>query len=165
MMKTVNSPDEKENHYESYILTSDVFFDFDKDVFLPNAPAMLDKFISILKEKFSRIDRINVTDHVDCLGDKEHNQRISTTRADLVGAYFINKGLPVLSIYSYGAGNRFPMVTSRENISRSQRIYSLQANRRIEIEVVGERRMQRKSFTEFFTKFVAWLLSASSKRR
>lgn len=124
-------------------LSADALFVFDKsgasDI-LVDGKVQLDKMVASLKSQYSRIDLITVTGHTDRLGSDVYNQALSTARAATVRDYLIDKGMPKAAVRSYGSGKLQPVAQCDDKIGRKELIACLQPNRRVEIEIMGEKR-------------------------
>lgn len=124
-------------------LASDALFAFDKsgsNDILADGKTQLDKLVAGLKNQYGRIDLVTVTGHTDRLGSDVYNQALSTARAATVRDYLIGKGLPQTSLRSYGAGKLQPVAQCDDKLGRADLIKCLQPNRRVDIEIIGEKR-------------------------
>lgn len=124
-------------------LSGDAVFAFNKsgaNDILPEGRMQLDKLVADLKQQYGRIDLVSVTGHTDRLGSDVYNQALSTARAATVRDYLIGKGMPQAAVRSYGAGKVQPVVQCDDKMGRTDLIKCLQPNRRVEIEIMGEKR-------------------------
>lgn len=123
-------------------LDADALFAFDKsgpqDI-LPEGRRQLDELPARLNSTFKRLDGMIVIGHTDRLGDKHYNQRLSMARASTVRDYLVARGLPKAAVRAAGAGDTQPLVQCDDGPDREALIHCLQPNRRVEIEVRGER--------------------------
>lgn len=128
---------------ERFRLSVDAVFAFDKsgsNDILAGGQAELDKLAANVKSQYGRIDLVTVTGHTDRLGSDVYNQALSTARAATVRDYLIAKGLPQTVVRSYGAGKLQPVVQCDDKMGRAELIKCLQPNRRVDIEIMGEKR-------------------------
>lgn len=128
---------------ERFRLSGDAVFAFDKsgsNDILAGGQAQLDKLVAGLKSQYGRIDLVSVTGHTDRLGSDVYNQALSTARAATVRDYLIAKGMPQTAVRSYGAGKLQPVVQCDDKLGRAELIKCLQPNRRVDIEIMGEKR-------------------------
>lgn len=128
---------------ERFRLSGDAVFAFNKsggNDILADGQAQLDKLVSDLKSQYGRIDLVTVTGHTDRLGSDVYNQALSTARAATVRDYLIGKGMPQTAVRSFGAGKLQPVVQCDDGLGRAELIKCLQPNRRVEIEIIGEKR-------------------------
>lgn len=127
---------------ERFKLGADALFAFDKagpDDIRPEGRGQLDALAAQIKGKYKRLDRLLVVGHTDRLGADAYNQALSITRAATVRDYLVTQGLPKESIRSLGVGKAQPVVQCADSLARTELITCLQPNRRVEIEVQGER--------------------------
>lgn len=89
--------------------------------------------------QWKSVVRIDVIGHTDRLGKPAYNDRLSRQRARNVRAYLMAQGLPAERIVASGRGQRMPLVSCTNVVGRRALVDCLQANRRVEITVRGER--------------------------
>lgn len=121
--------------------SADSLFTFDKAVVRPDGKAALDVFARELQG--TRYSTIAVEGNTDRLGSDAYNQKLSQERADAVKAYLIaSAGIDSTKITSVGRGESNP-VTKPEDCKGKQAnaalIACLQPDRRVDVEVTGER--------------------------
>ncbi len=115
---------------EKVTFAADAFFDFDKAVLKAEGRAKLDEVVSKLSGM--NLEVIIAVGHTDSVGSDVYNQALSLRRADAVKVYLTSKGIENSRVYSEGKGEKQPVA---ENSSKAGR----EKNRRVEIEVVGNR--------------------------
>lgn len=74
--------------------------------------------------------------HTDSIGTDAYNQKLSIRRAEAVKAYLKGKGIEENRIYTEGKGESQPKADNKTSDGRAQ-------NRRVEIEVVGTRTVNK----------------------
>lgn len=121
--------------------SADSLFSFDKGEMRPDGKAALDTFANELRG--TRFNTISVEGNTDRLGSEAYNQKLSEQRALAVKAYLINTaGMDASRISALGKGESNP-VTKPEDCKGSKAtpalIACLQPDRRVDVEVVGER--------------------------
>lgn len=121
--------------------SADSLFTFDKAVIRPDGKAALDVFAKDLQG--ARYRTISVEGNTDRLGSDAYNQKLSQARADAVKAYLITSaGIDSQKISSVGRGESNP-VTKPDDCKGKQAtaalIACLQPDRRVDVEVTGER--------------------------
>jgi len=126
---------------QRYTLSTDTLFGFGKSTLKPAGEAKLDD----LANKLSQVDIESITDtgHADRIGSSEVNQKLSVSRAESVKAYLVRKGVQSDRIAVAGKGESQP-VTSADDCKgppTAKVIACLAPDRRVEIEVVGTRRV------------------------
>ena len=89
--------------------------------------------------QWKSVVRIDVVGHTDRLGKPSYNDKLSRQRARNVRAYLMAQGLPAERIVASGRGQRMPLVSCTNVVGRRALVDCLQANRRVEITVRGER--------------------------
>ena len=109
---------------------ADAFFDFDKSVLKPAGKAKLDDLAS--KVKGINLEVIIAVGHTDSVGTDAYNQKLSIRRAEAVKAYLVSKGIDKSRVYTEGKGEKQPVADNKTKEGRAK-------NRRVEIEVVGQR--------------------------
>lgn len=121
--------------------SADSLFTFDKAVIRPDGKTALDGFAKDLRG--TRYSTVSVEGHTDRLGSNAYNQRLSQERADAVKGYLItNAGIDGNKISSIGRGETKPMTKPGDckgNKANAALIACLQPDRRVDVEVTGER--------------------------
>ncbi len=120
-------------------LDADALFDFDKAVLRPAGKVALDDFVA--KTKDIKPEVINATGHTDRFGTEAYNQRLSERRVAAVKTYLVSKGIEASRIHTEGKGETQPVTKAGECTGRKSAkvVACLQPDRRVEIEVVGNR--------------------------
>lgn len=121
--------------------SADSLFSFDKGDIRPDGKAALDTFASELRG--TRFNTIAVEGNTDRLGSQAYNQKLSEQRAMAVKNYLTNTvGIDASRISAVGKGETNP-VTKPEDCKGTKAtpalIACLQPDRRVDVEVVGER--------------------------
>lgn len=127
---------------QRFKLAADALFAFDKSGMADmsaDGRAQLEQLAAQLKGQYKRFDTITVIGHTDRLGSDAYNQALSAARAATVRDYLITQGLPRSALRAFGVGKTQPLVSCTDGGPRSQLIACLQPNRRVELEVSGER--------------------------
>ena len=119
---------------EKVSYSADAFFDFDKAVLKPAGKKSLDDLVSKLSDM--NLEVIIAVGHTDSIGTDAYNQKLSIRRAEAVKAYLKGKGVEENRIYTEGKGEKQPEATNKTSSGRAQ-------NRRVEIEVVGTRTVNK----------------------
>ncbi len=83
--------------------------------------------------------RISVVGHADRLGNAQYNQRLSEQRASTVRELLIQDGIAGSRITASGRGSTQPVTTCDAGLGRDALIECLRPDRRVEIEVGGQR--------------------------
>lgn len=105
---------------------SEVSFDFAKSDIKPSFRPSLDKLAQLIV-KYDRTV-VHVVGHTDSIGSDAYNQTLSEQRAQSVGDYLANYGVPRQRLRTEGRGEREPRA---ENTTEAGR----QLNRRVEVFV------------------------------
>lgn len=128
---------------EKVTLAADALFDFDKAVLREDGKARLDEVVK--KSKDIKLEVIIAVGHTDRIGSDAYNQKLSERRADSVKSYLVSKGIESNRIYAEGKGEKQPVTGDKcknmgaENRKNKKLIECLQADRRVEIEIIGTR--------------------------
>lgn len=124
--------------------SADALFGFDQATLRPEGGRELDAFAGQLRD--IEYDRVRVTGHTDRLGATAYNERLSRQRADAVNAQLVRAGIPAGKLASSGAGETAP-VTAAGACKGEQPTTALRAclqpDRRVEVEVDGQRQSAR----------------------
>ena len=99
-------------------------FDSDSDVIRPESKPTLDRVVAMLKAN----PTLNVTigGHTDNTSTPEHNQDLSTRRANAVKQYLVTAGIDAARMDATGYGSSQPVATNDTALGRA-------ANRRVEL--------------------------------
>ena len=119
---------------EKVTFAADALFDFDKSVLKPEGKSKLTELAAKLKD--INLEAIVATGHTDSVGKAEYNQKLSVRRADSVKEYLVSAGVAADRIYTSGKGETQPVADNKTKEGRDK-------NRRVEIEVVGSRSVQK----------------------
>ena len=98
------------------------------------AAARLDDLVSKLAGV--NLEVVIVVGHTDNVGSAESNQKLSVRRAEAAKNYLVKKGIEPGRIYVEGKGETQPIADNKTAEGRAK-------NRRVEIEVVGTRTINR----------------------
>ena len=131
-------------------LKADALFPFGKFAEQDMRPAgrqQLDELATELKSLDSSA-RITITGHTDRLGSDAYNQRLSQQRAETVRGYLAARGVPGAQMSAQGMGEHQPVAECGGKMARKELIACLEPNRRVEIEVTGEKPLQKAAGKE-----------------
>jgi OmpA-OmpF porin, OOP family len=129
---------------EKVTFAADVLFDFDKAVVKPEGKSKLDDMSS--KVRGINLEVVIAIGHADSIGSDAYNQRLSVRRAESIKAYLVSKGIEPNRVYTEGKGEKQPLSAGKcksmgkEHRSNKKMVDCLQADRRVEIEVIGTRK-------------------------
>ena len=117
---------------EKVTFASEVLFDFDKSVVKPEGKSKLDDLSA--KVRGVNLEVVIAIGHADSIGSDAYNQKLSVRRAESVKAYLVSKSIEANRIYTEGKGKKQPVADNKTREGRAK-------NRRVEIEVIGTRRL------------------------
>jgi OOP family OmpA-OmpF porin len=121
--------------------SADSLFDFDSAAVKPAGRGELDKLATDLRGV--DFDVIKVTGHTDRIGRQAYNQKLSSQRAEAVGSYLVSAaGIPAGKISAKGVNGADPVTKPGECVGTKVTqalIACLQPDRRVDIEVTGQR--------------------------
>jgi len=127
---------------EKLSLSADTLFRFDRSGpadLLPAGREQIDRMMEKLDRVYARVERITLTGHTDRLGNERYNDALSHARAATVRAYLISKGAK-MPIVTTGKGESQQIADCTAVTPRAALIACLQPNRRVEVEIQGEKR-------------------------
>jgi OOP family OmpA-OmpF porin len=123
---------------EQISLSSDVLFEFDKADLRPTGQQKLDEIADRLKG--ANVQLINMIGHADRIGDEKYNQQLSQKRAEAVKTYLSQKGVEETKVRTEGRGEAQPVTGNQcKGQTGAKLISCLQPDRRVDVEVRGER--------------------------
>lgn len=128
---------------ERFNLEADALFRFDKsgqDDMLPGGRKQLDELVQKISTTYTRLDSITVVGHTDRLGSTSYNSRLSMARAATVRDYLVAQRLPAAKARAFGVGESQPVAKCADALPQAALIACLQPDRRVELEVRGERK-------------------------
>jgi len=108
---------------------SDVLFRSGSFELLPGARERLAKVSGIILAYPSL--KVAVEGHTDSVGSDDYNQNLSEQRAEAVRAYFVQQGIPAVSVEARGFGKTEPIASNDTPEGRQQ-------NRRVELILSGD---------------------------
>jgi len=120
-----------------FSLSGDVGFAFGSAVLTAAGQATVRDIAGQLKQ-MPEVRQIKVSGHTDRIGDAASNQRLSQQRAESVRRALAAEGVPAASIQAQGFGKDRPVVQCDQQ-DRTELIACLAPNRRVDIEVQGQR--------------------------
>lgn len=123
-------------------LGADGLFRFDGDKIsdlLPEGKQKIETLASEIKRNFQSINYVLITGHTDRLGSEAYNEPLSLARANTVRDLMVQQGIDRKAIRTASMGKRQPVVNCPGTQTTPQLVSCLQPNRRVEIEVSGER--------------------------
>lgn len=122
------------------VLGADGLFAFGRSGLNDLSPVGRDKLSALATElKGVRLSSVVVTGHTDRVGSTASNQALSEARAATVSAYLVQQGLNGQLVRANGAGESKPVVQCAGEHVTPALISCLQPNRRVDVEVTGER--------------------------
>lgn len=126
---------------ERFTLNADVLFDFNKSELKPEGLRQLDDLYSQLSSINPKNGSVLVLGYTDRIGKEAYNEALSERRARSVMDYLITKGIPADKISAKGMGEANPVTgsTCGDDMKRAAKIDCLAPDRRVVIEVKGEK--------------------------
>jgi len=119
-------------------LETDVLFGFDRAELRDEGKQKLDEIADGLKG--AEVNEIVAIGYTDPIGSEQYNEKLSQRRADAVKEYLAQKGVSSERIQSEGRGEQNPVTGDDCKGAKGQKLIScLEPNRRVEIEVFGQR--------------------------
>lgn len=122
-------------------LSAESLFQFDQSQVQPAGQAALGKFVADLSG--TQYQTITVEGHTDRLGSTDYNSALSQRRADAVKAYLVQQqGIDTTKVTAVSKGESEPVTKATDcgnRLHRAALIACLSPDRRVDIEVVGNR--------------------------
>lgn len=123
-------------------LSDNVLFDFNKSELRSEGKKSIDEDVVVPIRRFKKLDRVVVNGYTDRLGAKQYNQKLSEKRASSVADYIANQGIDKSKVQAKGHGSSDPIASCNKIKQRKKLIECLQPNRRVVIEIHGEREVK-----------------------
>ena len=123
----------KEAAKEEVLMLRGINFDFDKSNIKPQAAAVLDEAVRMMKERPNM--KVMIEGHTDSKGTDAYNQKLSERRAQAVFSYFVAKGISASRMQTIGYGETRP-IASNTNPNGSDNPEGRAINRRVELKVM-----------------------------
>lgn len=111
----------------TYVIESDVLFDFDKSTLKPAAIDTLDRVANELRQQPGV--RYEVAGFTDSVGSVAYNQGLSERRAEAVRSYLVSRGVSAGQLTTRGYSESNPVASNATAAGRSM-------NRRVEIRPI-----------------------------
>ena len=112
-------------------MRADVLFDFDSADLTYEGESQLNEFLRNM-DNIDFIKHVEVVGHTDDVGSEEYNQQLSSARAQSVGRYLSELGVPIDKITQWGEGELNPVADNETPEGQEK-------NRRVEITVQQNR--------------------------
>ena len=94
-----------------------------------------------IKNDYQSVDKIAVVGYTDRLGSDAHNLALSQARANAIRSLLVNEGLDASKMTAVGAGESNPLSQGCVGNTYTPALSAcLQADRRVEINVTGQRK-------------------------
>ncbi len=107
-----------------------IYFETDRAVIQRRSYGLLDQIAAVLGAR-PDIRRVSIEGHTDDRGSDEHNQDLSTRRAEAVREYLVTRGIAAERLTSQGFGEARPIDSNRTPRGRA-------ANRRVEFVITEQ---------------------------
>lgn len=126
---------------EKVTLKSDALFEFNKADLRPEGQQKLDELARTAQG--SRVEQVIIVGHADRIGSEKYNNDLSERRAEAVKSYLSAKGVDQQRVRAEGRGESQPVTQcgkmGAENGSNKKLVSCLQPDRRVEVELLGQR--------------------------
>ena len=131
---------------EKITLNTDVLFEFNKADLRPEGQAKLDELARTAQG--AKVEQVVIVGHADRIGSEQYNKELSERRAEAVKRYLSAKGVDEQRVRSEGAGESQPVTQcgkmGPENGSNKKLVECLQPDRRVDVELLGQREVAGK---------------------
>lgn len=128
---------------QGYQLAGDTLFAFnrsDRAGLTQGGVMAINRLMSQIRTEYAHIDRIHLIGHADPLGSDYSNERLSMERANTVREYLEMSGQTAGRVTTEGRGSREPVVRGCARVTSAESMACNQPNRRVAVEVTGQRR-------------------------
>lgn len=105
----------------------------------PEGRRKVERLAQDMRNTFKSLNTITVTGHTDRLGSTDYNDALSQARANSVRDLLAEQGIDRKVIRTAGMGKREPVTECKGTQKTQALIDCLQPNRRVELEISGER--------------------------
>jgi OOP family OmpA-OmpF porin len=123
-------------------LSDNVLFDFGKADLKAEGKKSIDQDVIVPIRRFKSLDKVVVNGYTDRIGSKQANQALSERRASAVADYIASQGIDKSKVEARGQGPNDPIVACNKIKDRKKLIACLQTNRRVVIDIRGEREVK-----------------------
>ncbi len=136
---------------EKVTLSSDVLFEFDKAELRPEGQAKLDELAKTAQG--AKVEQVVIVGHADRIASDKYNQDLSERRAESVRRYLAARGVEEQRVKAEGRGEKEPVTGNEcakmgpERGSNRKLVQCLQPDRRVEVELLGQREVAAGSAT------------------
>lgn len=121
----------------TYVLQSDLLFDFDKSTLKPEGQEAINQLLIEVVDNYQMINIITVSGHTDRFGTEKYNMNLSRKRAESVRAELINRGFEPRDIAVRAYGESTPVTNGCHGMSKAKAKECLAPDRRVEIAIDG----------------------------
>jgi OOP family OmpA-OmpF porin len=135
VVDTLLTPLEQPLQYETYAVSAEALFDFDKAVLKPQGIAALQNLGAKIRSQGLKVEDIDIVGHTDRVGSDAYNMRLSERRAMAVRNFLVGEGVNSSIIDVSGMGKRQPVASNETAEGRA-------LNRRVEVRVGTARPVQ-----------------------
>ncbi|MDO9403240.1 MAG: OmpA family protein [Polaromonas sp.] len=125
---------------QRFTLSADGLFTFNgasAQALLPEGRARVAQLAADVQKH--NVRSVRVVGHTDRLGSDAYNQQLSQARAQTVRELLVRQGVAGTLISSEGAGESQPVADCKGQMPRAALVACLQPDRRVEIEVTGDK--------------------------
>jgi outer membrane protein OmpA-like peptidoglycan-associated protein len=112
-----------------------VYFEFNKSVLTKEAKVRLDALIAKIKA-VGAVEGGQLVGYADRIGTPGYNEKLSKKRVETVRAYMAAHGLNMKAAKTRWLGDTEPTTNCPKDMKRKELIRCLQADRRVEVELV-----------------------------
>lgn len=126
---------------KKFNLKSDVLFGFNSAELTPEGQAAISQLYSSPEMQAAKNSSTTVVGYSDRLGSENYNQQLSAQRAQAVVDALVAQGMPAQNVRAEGRGESDPVTGNScdNNMSKSQLIDCLAPDRRVVVEIAGEK--------------------------
>lgn len=124
----------------AFTLSADALFNFDSAQLGHAGHQALDALARKINQRQGSVQAVRIIGHTDRLGSKTYNGLLSRQRAHAVSRYLQDQGVAGNLLTAVGLGEGHPVKTDcGEGLSHANLIACLAPNRRVEVQVFGQR--------------------------
>ncbi|WP_202308328.1 porin OmpA [Dryocola clanedunensis] len=126
---------------QTFNLKSDVLFGYNSATLSPEGQAAITQLYNSPEMQAAKNNNTTVVGYTDRIGSENYNQQLSAARAQSVADALVAAGMPAQNVTTEGRGESDSVTgnTCDDNMARSQLVTCLAPDRRVVVEISGQK--------------------------